>query len=87
MLSVLDVVNCVDPVRKMDKCIGYDTVPEHRCGLHQLLDEVAAATQKRYRETTIQSLIEADNHVPPLCPAAKATAQTNDSDAATPTLR
>ncbi|MCO6048018.1 Rrf2 family transcriptional regulator [Aeoliella sp. ICT_H6.2] len=86
ILSVLDVVNCVDPARRVERCIGHDTVPEHRCGLHHLLDDVAAATERRYSETTIQSLLEAENRMPPLCPAAKVAAESNGSSAAPSTL-
>lgn len=87
ILSVLDVVNCVDPARRVEKCIGHDKVPSQRCGLHHLLDEVAEATEKRYSETTIQSLLEADTRLPPLCPVAKAPAETNGSSVATAPLR
>lgn len=57
-LSVMDVIACVDPVRRIDTCPGRDAVDGAAlCALHQLLDADLAASEARFRETTIQHLL------------------------------
>ncbi len=69
-LSVLDVVNCVDPFRRIDHCPGKHADESHRlCGLHQLLDDELADTERRYRGTTIEQLLHPPGDIPPLCVA------------------
>ena len=58
-VTVLEVVNAVDPLRRIERC-PLDR-PEHAgrlCALHRRLDEVIAALQDSFRETTIGSLLE-----------------------------
>lgn len=66
-LSVLDVVNCVDPVKRIEHCPGSRASSDDLCALHQMLDDELAETQRRYGETTIASLLHLPNNVPPLC--------------------
>jgi Rrf2 family protein len=68
-VTVLEVVDAVDPLRRIERC-PLDR-PEHAgrlCALHRRLDEVIAELQESFRETTIGSLLEdeeADRR--PLC--------------------
>ncbi len=72
-LSVLDVVSCVDPLRRIEHCHGRDQDLAHGlCGLHQLLDDDLARTERRYSETSIDQLLHLPGNVPPLCVAEPA---------------
>ncbi|TWT29392.1 iron-responsive transcriptional regulator [Posidoniimonas corsicana] len=56
-LTVLDVVNCVDPVRRLDACPPNRVrVSAALCPLHKLLDEVQESMQTRFAETSIKQL-------------------------------
>lgn len=57
-LSVMDVIACVDPVRRIDTCPGRDAIDGAAlCALHHLLDADLAASEARFREATIQQLL------------------------------
>lgn len=69
-LTVLDVVNAVDPLQRIERC-PLDR-PEHEgrlCALHRRLDEVIGELEGSFRETTIGSLLAADEREDrrPLC--------------------
>ena len=69
-VTVLEVVDAVDPLRRIDRC-PLDR-PEHAgrlCALHRRLDEVSAELQDSFRQTTIGSLLEEDEESDrrPLC--------------------
>jgi DNA-binding IscR family transcriptional regulator len=71
---VLDVVNCVDPVGHIKTCPGHPDGPDVAigkgqglCPLHQLLDDVLAATESRFAETTIEELAYQADGSPTLC--------------------
>lgn len=56
-LSVLDVVQAVDPVQRIEHCpLG---IPEHRslCPLHARLDDTAAMVEKALGASTIAELL------------------------------
>ncbi|TWT66842.1 HTH-type transcriptional regulator CymR [Posidoniimonas polymericola] len=56
-LTVIEVVNCVDPVRRFDSCPSHGAgASKALCPLHKLLDEVQESMQRRFTETTIQDL-------------------------------
>jgi Rrf2 family nitric oxide-sensitive transcriptional repressor len=62
VLSVMDVIACVDPVRRIDTCPGRDAIDGAAlCALHQLLDADLAASEARFRETNIQQLLPASD--------------------------
>lgn len=74
-ISVLDIVNCLEPVQRLDACQG----PNHQesapqCRLHHLLDEAHEAAVRIYRDTTISSLVDDSSDTPPLCAAAAPSA-------------
>ncbi|MCU0225583.1 MAG: Rrf2 family transcriptional regulator [Acidobacteria bacterium] len=68
-VTVLEVVDAVDPLRRIERC-PLDR-PEHAgrlCALHRRLDEVIVALQASFRETTIGSLLaDEDADRRPLC--------------------
>ena len=59
-ISVLDVVNAVDPIRRIRACpLG---LPQHRdalCPLHRKLDEALATVERAFADTCIADVLEA----------------------------
>lgn len=57
-ISVLDVVNAVDPIKRIYQCpLGIESYGGHLCPLHRRLDEVAAAVERSFAQTTIGDLL------------------------------
>ena len=69
-LTILDVINAVDPLVRIEHC-PLD-LPEHRrrlCPLHKRLDEGLAYLESLYGGTTIAELLDGRVPGPPLSPA------------------
>jgi Rrf2 family nitric oxide-sensitive transcriptional repressor len=57
-ISVLDVVNAVDPVQRIHSCpLHLDRHKDKLCPLHRKLDAAAAALEKDFRCTSMLQLI------------------------------
>lgn len=56
-LTVLEVINAVDPVRRIDRCPLNDCDREALCPLHSRLDEGLALIEALYGGTTIAELV------------------------------
>lgn len=66
-VSILDVINAVDPVERIRSCpLGLKSHTE-LCPLHAELDKAYAATEKAFRNVTLKQLIESANPIVPLC--------------------
>lgn len=66
-LTILDVVNAVEPIPRIRQCpLG---LPEHKelCPLHRELDEACAATERAFGRVTIAQLLSQTADGPPLC--------------------
>ena len=65
-LTVLRVVNVVDPVRRFHECpLGLHGT--NLCPLHRGLDDAAKAVEDTFGDTTIADLINVPRHRKPLC--------------------
>jgi Rrf2 family protein len=67
-LTILDVVNAVDPLRRIRGC-PLD-LPEHGlnlCPLHRRLDDAAALVEDAFRQTTVAELLPAKTRRPRVC--------------------
>jgi Rrf2 family protein len=65
ILNVLEVVNAVDPPRRIERCpLGLPEHREHLCPLHIRIAEAFASLEKAFAETTIQELLT-DHRYPP----------------------
>lgn len=67
-LTVLEVIQCVDPLQRIDRCpLRLSTHAGTLCPLHQMLDNAVADLETRFGETTIESLLKKGSGVKPLC--------------------
>lgn len=67
-ISVLDVVNAVDPIRRIERCpLDIDDHGLNLCPLHRRLDAAIAATESAFRETSIGELLTDPSASRPLC--------------------
>jgi len=66
-LTILDVINAVDPIERIRACpLGLKSHTQ-LCPLHAELDKAYAATEEAFRSVTIGDLIRSTNRVVPLC--------------------
>ena len=72
-LSVLDVVNAVDPIRRIRECpLGLANHRDRLCPLHAKLDAALAVIEESLRTATIGELYSEANGVVPLRDAQRA---------------
>lgn len=56
-ISVLDVVNAVDPIRRIETCpLGIPTHGKNLCRLHRKLDDTIALVEETLRSTSITEM-------------------------------
>jgi Rrf2 family transcriptional regulator, nitric oxide-sensitive transcriptional repressor len=66
--SVLDIVNAVEPIRRIQECpVSVPSHAEQLCPLHRLLDDAVAMVEQLFRETTIADILADFEGVTPLC--------------------
>lgn len=69
-LTILDVINSVDPIERIKNCpLGLKTHTK-LCPLHAELDRAYAATEKAFASVTIQELVNSTSPIIPLCESA-----------------
>ena len=57
-VSVLDVVQAVDPIQRIKRCpLGYDQHNGKLCPLHRRLDQAVAMVERAFGESTIAELV------------------------------
>ena len=67
-MTVLDVVNAVDPVQRITTCpLGLGAHGTRLCALLRRLDEAAVAVERAFGATTIAELVGAPGPIPALC--------------------
>lgn len=68
-LTVLEVVNAVDPIRRIHACpLKLKAHGKHMCALHSRLDAAIATVEKALAGATIADIIEEKSPVRPLRP-------------------
>lgn len=66
-LTILAVINTVEPIERIKQCpLGLKTHTK-LCPLHAELDRAYAATEKAFASVTIQQLVESTSPIIPLC--------------------
>ncbi len=78
-ITVLDVINAVDPVERIRECpLGLKEHGTNLCPLHRKLDDALALIEGAFRGTTLDDVLKAPGRNRPLCEvnvAGKAVAQ------------
>jgi Rrf2 family nitric oxide-sensitive transcriptional repressor len=57
-ITILDVVNAVDPIRRIDRCPVDKPRHTELCTLHRRLDNALAAVEQIFRTTTLAEVLE-----------------------------
>ena len=66
-ISILDVVNAVSPIERINACpLGLKSHTK-LCPLHKELDKAYAATEAAFKRVTIKKLLDSTNPTIPLC--------------------
>ncbi len=67
-LTILDVVNAVDPIRRIRSCpLDLMSHGTHLCALHRRMDNAMMAMEDAFRSTTLAELLADPNPSVPLC--------------------
>ena len=70
-LTILDVINAVDPLKRIERCpLGIATHGNRLCSLHRRIDQGIAQIEGIYGATTVAQLLEEQNPSQPLCELA-----------------
>lgn len=72
-LSVLEVVDAVDPIQRVKPCpAGHADHGDLLCPLHKYIDETIAMVENSFAQSTVKDLVLSSDKVPPLCTIKKA---------------
>ncbi len=67
-LSVLDIVNAVDPVQRIHTCpLNLKSHGKKLCPLHRKLDDAMAAMEEAFASTSLSDLVHSSSKIKPLC--------------------
>jgi len=67
-LSILEVVNAVDPLRRFPECpLGIASHGRQLCPLHRKLDDAAQLVEDAFRDTMVAELLAVPASRKPLC--------------------
>lgn len=67
-VSVLDVINAVDPIRRIAECpLGNEGHGVRLCPLHRRLDAAIAVIEESFRSCTIAELLSEQEGSAPMC--------------------
>lgn len=67
-LTILQVVNAVDPIRRIRECpLGLAAHGVRLCPLHRRLDDALASVEEAFRSTTLAEVLAEPSDSVPLC--------------------
>jgi Rrf2 family protein len=67
-LTILDVVNAVDPIRRIRSCpLNLKSHGMRLCALHRRLDSALAMVEHAFSSTTLSDLLDSSDPIQPLC--------------------
>lgn len=67
-LTILEVVNAVDPIRRIRTCpLGISAHGARLCPLHRRVDDALASVEKAFAATTLAEVLADPNPSVPLC--------------------
>jgi len=68
-LTILDIVNAVEPLRRIRTCpLELESHRRRLCPLHKKMDDALALIEKAFRETTLADVLAEPTTSKPLCP-------------------
>lgn len=83
-LSVLDVIEAVDPIQRIRRCpLHIRSHAGELCPLHRRLDRALGLMEQAFAESTIAELVSSPGDLAPLCDAAADDRNTTDGHKAT----
>src|SRR5579871_1765149 len=72
-LTILQVVNAVDPIARIRTCpLGLSAHGVRLCPLHRRLDNAMASVEQAFAATTLAEILAEPTRSPPLCPFPRA---------------
>jgi len=72
-LTILTVVNAVDPIQRINTCpLKLKAHGKKLCPLHKRMDDALAQTEQAFRETTLAEVLAEQSTSKPLCPFPQA---------------
>jgi Rrf2 family nitric oxide-sensitive transcriptional repressor len=67
-ITILDVVNSVDPIHRIHHCpLGLKSHGTRLCALHRRLDSALAMVEDAFSSTTLSDILDSPGPVQPLC--------------------
>jgi len=66
-VTILDVINAVDPIERINVCPLGITSHTSLCPLHKELDKAYASTESAFKRVTIKKLLDSTSDIVPLC--------------------
>ena len=67
-LSIYEVVQCVDPIRRIHTCpLELSSHRKRLCSLHKKMDDAMESIETVFRQTTLSELMNSPNPSVPLC--------------------
>jgi len=67
-LTILDIVNAVDPIRRIKSCpLELATHGTKLCPLHRRMDAALAQVEQAFRSTTLAEVLADPSRIKPLC--------------------
>jgi len=82
-ISLLDIINAIDPIERIHGCpLGLSNHGPNLCPLHSALDSAAKSLIEQFQGTTLKDLVSDPNASRPLCDAettARLTVSANKS--------
>jgi Rrf2 family protein len=77
-LSVLEVINAIDPIERIQKCpLGLAAHGQCLCPMHKRIDEAMAGIEASFGSSTILELVGSPSAITPFCDANPATDRTD----------
>ena len=72
-LTILDVVNAVEPIARIRQCpLGLKSHGVHLCPLHRRMDQALGMVEAAFRDTTLAEVLAEPTQSHPLCEVPKA---------------
>lgn len=67
-ITILDVLNSVDPIQRIHHCpLGLKSHGTRLCALHRRLDSALAMVENAFSSTTLSDILDSPGPVQPLC--------------------